>query len=156
MSQRKNKIKAFTLTEVMVTMAISSLVVIMSYSVYRMLNVYFNRVQDSNSLHSERLSFRLMMAGDVHCADSILFKDNILSLYCDRNEIQWYQKGEHSLVRKAGEEKEFIIGEHQILTFRHPRLRYICDVNVIFSPETGHPLPFQFRKHYLPSNFINP
>ncbi|MGB0177136.1 MAG: PulJ/GspJ family protein, partial [Owenweeksia sp.] len=75
------KIDAFTLTEVMITMAVSAVVVALSYMTYTMIGNYFQIVQDQNNRHNEWLSARLFMSRDISSSDSVLGSEGSVMFY---------------------------------------------------------------------------
>ncbi len=85
----KQKLKAFTLTELIVIMVISSFVIILSYSVVQMINHYFIRSSHSNTLNAELLGFRATFAKDLDQCDSVKHLPLGLILYRSNQEIIW-------------------------------------------------------------------
>lgn len=127
MYRTNHKLPAFTLTEVLVTMAISSLLIMLTYAVYSMLGTYFQRVNHQNELWSEKLGFRAAFVRDLDRADSVRYEAQEILFYREGEALAWKLDGANII---RGESPEgFQPGA------------YSLKVQKLLSPKTGEALP---------------
>lgn len=155
----KKNLKAFTLTEVLVTMALSSILVIVTYMAYNMLGTYFQRTSQSNDLHSERLSFRMLFSREMDQADSILHHENILSVY-HGDELRDWGFGENTITRGQGDRKTFAVGSHVLKVEKYSSSLENKSSNLVSGvtiawPDGEDSTVFRFYKEYPLSLEIN-
>jgi|TARA_B110001469_G_scaffold119895_1_gene127882 prepilin-type N-terminal cleavage/methylation domain-containing protein len=74
------KFKAFTLVEILVTMAISAVVMAFSYQCLTYINQYFNQTKNTQHMLSECVRLQSFLYRDFDSAEAILFEENELSI----------------------------------------------------------------------------
>ena len=155
MKNRADKIPAFTLTEVLVTLAISSILIIMAYTTYTMLTAYFAKVNHDNTFNSECLTFRLFLTRDVEQSDYIVADDGNLSFKINGALVNWYSM-EDTIVRKDTDTRKFYLKPHQISWGMDEKLNYVNSIQVHFlsNDETEYET-FSFYKNYPLHIYIN-
>ena len=114
MTKGKHHIAAFTLSEVVVTMVVSSLVILMAYSVLSIVNGYFTRSQGQNELCTERLAMRTLLSNDIDRCDSLKQRNNHLWVYRQHDSIQWGGRGDTLTRVESGLSKSFLVGGHRL------------------------------------------
>lgn len=148
-----HKIKAFTLTEVMVTMVVSALVVLLAYSALQMLNNYFWRAGQHNELYSERLGLRTVLAIDVDRCDSIkqLLDQQGIVLYMEEQAILWKAEGS-TVIRQQGledlEAKIFKVGPTLIKGREQSLQNLLSTLRLAMADGEEDSSIFYFHKHY--------
>lgn len=156
MSRFQKKIDAFTLTEVMISMAISSVVIMLSYFSYEMLNTYFAKVTRDNEFNSECLSFRLAISRDIEQADYILQNGEALDLYYKTDKTSWYSNAD-TLVRTSDNdiEKKFYLRPHVTNINKDHKTNYVNQIRVVYFDGSGDSTSFNFYKDYPIATYIN-
>lgn len=114
MTKGKSHIAAFTLSEVVVTMVISSLVILIAYSVLGIVNGYFTLSQGQNELYTERLAMRTLLSNDIDRCDSIRQSNKHLWVYQQEDSIQWGGSGDTLTRVESGFSKSFSVGGHRL------------------------------------------
>lgn len=157
---RSHMIRAFTLTEVMITMVVSSLVILLAYTALQMMNHYFLRTGQDNELHAERLGMRTIMARDVDSGDSIRFSEDVLAIYHEKEVISWMSDST-VLIRNTGSDEEldikiFRVGKNVLFISKLPSHRLIEMVGVALAGQGEDTTFFRFFKRYGLEKEVNP
>lgn len=154
MKRRNNhKVQAFTLSEVIVTMVVSSLVILLGYSVFTMVNGYFNKSAAQNDLYAERLIVRTLMSNDINQCDSMSFTDSKLSVFQMNDTILWESSTDTLKRENADDIKKFIVGTHS-LSFQEVEYAF-TRTNVIFPNGEGDSLRFSYIRPFDLADLIN-
>ena len=152
LSKANDKIKAFTLTEVMVTMVVSSLVILLAYAALQMINNYFIQTGHNNEVYSERLGLRTVLSTDIDQCDSIKAAHGAVQIYHNHGLISWYSDSS-VVIRQAGvgdgvASKVFGVGINSINSFESNHRGLISRVALGLIDESGDSTFFNFYKHY--------
>lgn len=146
------KVEAFTLSEVVVTMVVSSLVILLGYSVLTMVSGYFSKSTAQNDLYSERLIVRTLLSNDINQCDSVRFKDSKLQVFQMNDTIVW-RTALDTLKREEFETKKFLVGPH-LLRFREERYAF-AQFKILFPNGDNDSLEFSFVRRFDLADLIN-
>jgi prepilin-type N-terminal cleavage/methylation domain-containing protein len=157
MSRKTQKISAFTLTEVMITMAITSIVITLSYYSYQMLNTYFNKFSEDNSFNAECMGLRTAMEKDLEAADYVLSTPNRIEFHTSTSIIKWYSVAD-TVVRstQSDVEKRFRLKPHLLTVRKDSKTSYVNRVCFTYWDSSQDSIHFNFYKNYPVSTYINP
>ena len=145
--RKSRKIKAFTLTEVMITMAVSAVVVALAYMTFNTIGNYFRLVQDQNNRYNEWLSARLFLSRDITKADSLHFAESSLLVYGNDTLTAWTAVGD-TLLRNDGVVKNFGLQAFGLQAYTDPETGLVNQVVLSQYRENDDSLYFRFYKTY--------
>lgn len=149
------RIDSFTLTEVIVTMVVSSLVVLLAYMALQMLNNYFVRTNYESALYSERLSMRTVLTKDLDQADSVKWEDPELHIYSPNTLVSW-QADSTLLLRKRGDEiKSFRVGRSEVSPEYFALTGLVGQIDIGWLVGTNDSVVFTFHKPYTLATRMN-
>jgi len=156
MTSKKTHIKAFTLTEVIVTLAVSSIVISLAYYTYNTLNLYYAMMEKRNDTFAERLNLRYFLNKDLEESDSIKYFQNELICYSDSSVIKWQPTANDSaLLRKQDLDiKEFEVNRFIWHMITDQKTGYINNVNIYFFQEKD-TVHFSYYKKYPVWVYLN-
>ncbi len=147
-----HKLKAFTLTEVMITMVISSLVILLAYAALQMMNNYFIRTGHNNEVYSERLGMRTVLSTDIDLCDSIMENENGIVIFSGGNEVEWYGDStviiRHKAIGDNDGQKVFGVGTNILHATIGKNEGLVSRVGLGLIDEAGDSIFFNFYKHY--------
>lgn len=149
----RHKVPAFTLGEVMVTMVVSSLVILLGYSVFTMVSGYFSKSTAQNDLYAERLLVRTILSNDINQCDSMRLRDARLQVFQMRDTIFWETRGDTLTREKSNDLKKFIVGSHS-LRLREEEHSYI-QVKILFPNGEEDSLDYSFVRPFDLADLIN-
>lgn len=149
----KHKVHAFTLSEVIVTMVVSSLVILLAYSVFTMVNGYFRRCTVQNDLYAERLIVRTLLSNDVNRCDSLKLSNGELQVFQMMDTIIWESKMDTLKRQYVGGIKSFVVGHHSLKY--HQEEFAFNQLKVLFQNGEVDSLEFSFVKQYDLADLIN-
>lgn len=142
--------------EVMVTMAVTSVVIALAYYTYTTLGVYYGRVSSSGDLHAERLNMRHFLSRDIEQADSIFWINQQLWIYGTNDSVVWQRSDRDStiLLRKQSEsEKAFEPGHFLMGCGIDTEINMVNKVQLMLIGRDS--MSYQFSKIYPVSIKIN-
>lgn len=149
----RHKIEAFTLSEVVVTMVVSSLVILLGYSVFTTVSGYFSKSTAQNDLYSERLIVRTLLSNDINQCDSIRFTDSKIQVFQMNDTIFWETKADTLKREKSDDVKKFVIGSHK-LWFWEKEYSY-TQFKILFPNGDNDSLEFSFVRRFDLADLIN-
>ncbi len=152
LNKLNHKVNAFTLTEVMITMIVSSLVILLAYAALQMINNYFIRTGHNNEIYSERIGMRTILTTDIDLCDSIKANVNGVAIYFENSQVDWY--GDSTIIiRQTSVEgndaqKIFRVGPNVIHASFGENEGLVSRVGLGLIDEAGDSTFFNFYKHY--------
>lgn len=145
--RKSRKIEAFTLTEVMITMAVSAVVVALAYMTFNTIGNYFKLVQERNNRYNEWLSARLFLSSDITRADSLHFTESSLLVYGNDTLTAWTVLGD-TLQRNDGVMKDFGLQAFDWQAYTDLETGLVNQVVLSQYRENDDSLYFRFYKTY--------
>lgn len=150
------RLQAFTLTEVLVSMALSSILVVFTYMFYQMLGSYFQQVSERNELYAERQSFRTIFSRDIDQSDSIKDIAGDLKMYTGGDSVTW-SFGQAVVRSEKLMPKEFRLDGTMVETgFRTTNpAGLVTSIRVLWPSGAEDTLRLNFSKTYALNTLIN-
>lgn len=143
------KIKAFTILELMVALMISSLVIILGYSVFDTVNQLYLFRMDEHAKVEERLTIYYLLNKDLSESDRIMVQKNDFTAIKNFNEIKYSCFDEEIVREQAGITDTFEIEIELLDTYREGRKITVGIIDSIaINMESGQKFQFLFKKEY--------
>ena len=141
------KIEAYTLIEMLVVLALTGLVLTISWGVYSQFRLYSREYE---MRHAQADALRLVdtgLRGDLAQADSVGFKTDSLVVYGKRH-AKWWSQG-NSLLRAETSHLDSFALSHPRLSFR--RQHFSSHIILQMGDSTRSTRQFLYRIEHLPT-----
>ncbi|PHS07176.1 MAG: hypothetical protein COA88_09275 [Kordia sp.] len=102
MKKRINHIKAFTILEVVISLALMSIIIAMAYSLYSMLSKQLYVYSDETELVNNYNQLHSLLVRDVHNSNKLIAIEEQVYLLSSNDTIKYYTY-DNSLIRVRGE-----------------------------------------------------
>ena len=89
MKQRNKHIKAFTILEVVISLAIMSIIIAMVYVIFTLLSKQLYQYSDQTEQVNNYNQLHTVLTRDMHNANSIMFVDNTLLLMVNNDSLKY-------------------------------------------------------------------
>ena len=97
------KLKAFTLLELLIAMVISSIVVAFGYSVYSLMYKQYLSYKKTKTEIVKTMQFNTVLTNDFYNSEEITFSENTIAIFRKNNEPLIYTFNDNFILRKANE-----------------------------------------------------
>lgn len=153
------KLKAFTLMELLIGMIISSIVISFCYMSYTLIYKQYQNYKIIKKELVEALQFNSVLGHDIVNADRVLFSENKLTLINNHEKGLEYNFSEAFILRKAGEVTDtFKLAPMNIVSdyIKHESMPGTLLVSFSFDAVVaGDSEHFQFSKRYDAQMIVN-
>lgn len=153
--KKVKKIDGFTLMELVVVMALTSIVVGIVYSIFSIVGNQFRHSQSYSEQLNELALFRKTLSNDFEEADSIKYSSDTLRLYSQDTAIYYNFEG-HQVLRVISNKADSIDVELASIEITHQSKKEdIVESIYMELIAKNDTLSFQFEKLYAANTFIN-
>ena len=135
-----NRIKIFTIVEIVLAMLLSSIVILMAYKIYGNVERYVLKSINSDNKKSELL-FRTSFMNDFNKATRVLSVDSGILINIDSNTVK-YMFGDSLIVRVASNRDSFLVNvverkfwNDTLLVFNANEVIDKIDLHLIYNEE---------------------
>src|ERR1035437_4240342 len=97
------KLKAFTLLELLIAMVISSIVVAFGYSVYSLMYKQYLSYKKTKTEIVKTMQFNTVLTNDFYNSEEITFSENTIVIFKKNNEPLLYTFNDNFILRKTNE-----------------------------------------------------
>jgi len=104
-----NHIKAFTILEVVISLALMSIIIAMVYSLYAMLSKQLYEYSDETELVNNYNQLHSLLARDVHNSNKLVAINEGVYLLCSNDTIQYYTHNDNLIRVKNQKVDTFLV-----------------------------------------------